>query len=111
MHIGKIGQFLEVWGFPQTQVGLCVDGPCKTAGYLQNTPGTPAMDFPLVAAGSQSALYCAHSMAVASTLAVKNNQSYDKVMTVIQDMAHSSLNVLHVSGNPSIGVSYTQPQV
>ena len=59
MHIGKIGQFLEVWVFPQTQAGLCVDGPCKTAGHLQNTPGTPAMDFPLGASGSQSALYAA----------------------------------------------------
>ena len=57
MHIGKIGQFLEVWVFRGTQVGLCVDGPCKAAGHLQNTPGTPAMHFPLVAAGSQSALY------------------------------------------------------
>ena len=57
MHIGKIGQFLEVWVFRRTNVGLCVDGPCKTAGHLQNTPGTPAMDFPLGASGSQSALY------------------------------------------------------
>ena len=24
MHIGKIGQFLEVWVFPETNVGLCV---------------------------------------------------------------------------------------
>ena len=56
MHIGKIGQFLEVWVFPATNVGLCVHGPCKTAGDLQNTPGTPAMHFPLVVAGSQSAL-------------------------------------------------------
>ena len=57
MHIGKIGQFLEVWVFPATNAGLCVDGPHKTAGDLQNTPGTPAMHFPLVVAGSQSALY------------------------------------------------------
>ena len=57
MHIGKIGQFLEVWVFPAANVGLCVHGPCKTAGVLQNTPGTPAMHFPLVVAGSQSALY------------------------------------------------------
>ena len=57
MHIGKVGQFLEVWVFPATRVGLCVDGPCKAAGHLQNTPGTPAMHFPLVVAGSQSALY------------------------------------------------------
>ena len=28
----------------------------KPAGHLQDTPGTPAMDFPLVVAGSQSAL-------------------------------------------------------
>ena len=48
MHIGKIGQFYA---------GLCVDGPCEAAGHLQNTPGTPAMHFPLGAAGSQSALY------------------------------------------------------
>merc|ERR1712091_227668 len=53
MHIGKIGQFLEVWVFPQTQVGLCVDGPCKAAGHLQNTPKTR---LPLGASGSQSAL-------------------------------------------------------
>ena len=58
MHIGKIGQFFKVWVFRRTNVGLCVDGPCKTAGHLQNTPGTPAIHFPLVAAGSQSALYC-----------------------------------------------------
>ena len=56
MHIGKIGQFLEVWVFPGTQAGLCVDGPCEAAGHLQNTPGTPAMHFPLGASGSQSAL-------------------------------------------------------
>ena len=60
MHIGKIGQFLEVWVFPATNVGLCVHGPCKTTGDLQNTPGTPAMHFPLVVAGSQSALYVIH---------------------------------------------------
>jgi len=57
MHIEKIGQFLEVWVFPETNAGLCVHGPHKTAGHLQNTPGTPAMHFPLVVAGSQSALY------------------------------------------------------
>ena len=57
MHIGKIGQFLEVWVFPATRVGLCIDGPHNTAEHLQNTPGTPAIHFPLVAAGSQSALY------------------------------------------------------
>ena len=57
MHIGKIGQFLEVWVFPGIQAGLCVDGPCEAAGHLQNTPGTPAMHFPLGASGSQSALY------------------------------------------------------
>ena len=57
MHIGKIGQFLEVWVSPATQVGLCIDGPQNTAEHLQNTPGTPAIHFPLVAAGSQSALY------------------------------------------------------
>ena len=53
----KIGQFLEVWVFPAAQAGLCVDGPCKAAGHLQNTPRTPAMHFPLGASGSQSALY------------------------------------------------------
>ena len=56
MHIGKIGQFLEVWVFPATNVGLCVHGPCKTAKSRHNAPGTPAIHFPLVAAGSQSAL-------------------------------------------------------
>ena len=56
MHIWKIGQFFRIRVFPATQAGLCVEGPCKTARHLQNTPGTPAMDFPLVAAGSQSAL-------------------------------------------------------
>ena len=56
MHIGKIGQFFKIRVFRRTAAGLCVEGPCKTAGHLQNTPGTPAMDFPLVAAGSQSAL-------------------------------------------------------
>ena len=60
MHIGKIGQFFKIRVFPATNVGLCVDGPCKTAGHLQNTPGTPAMHFPLVVAGSQSALYGCH---------------------------------------------------
>ena len=53
----KIGQFFRMRVFPATQARLCVDGPCKTAGHLQNTPGTPAMDFPLGAFGSQSALY------------------------------------------------------
>ena len=57
MHIEKIGQFFKIRVFPATQAELCVDGPCKTAGHLQNTPGTPAMHFPLVVAGSQSALY------------------------------------------------------
>ena len=57
LPLEKIGQFLEVWVFPETNAGLCVHGPHKTAGHLQNTPGTPAMYFPLVAAGSQSALY------------------------------------------------------
>ena len=37
-----------------------VDGPHKTAGHLQNTPKTR---LPLVAAGSQSALYGATAMA------------------------------------------------
>ena len=62
MHTGKIGQFFEVWVFPATQVGLCVDGPYKTVTTrdLQNTPGTPAMHFPLLASGSQSALYAVH---------------------------------------------------
>ena len=59
MHRGEISHFFKIRGFPATQVGLCVDGPCKTAGHLQNTPGTPAMDFPLGASGSQSALYVA----------------------------------------------------
>ena len=57
MHIGEIGQFFEIWVFPQTRVGLCIDGPCKTAKSLHTAPGTPAMHFPQVAAGSQSALY------------------------------------------------------
>ena len=43
------------YGF-SPQVGLGVDGPCNTAGHLQSTPGTPAMHFPLLASGSQSAL-------------------------------------------------------
>ena len=30
----------------------------RGAGHLQNTPGTPVLDFPLVAAGCQSVLYC-----------------------------------------------------
>ena len=57
MHIGKIGQFFRIRVFPYTGVGLCIDGPHNTAEHLQNTPGTPAIHFPLVAAGSQSALY------------------------------------------------------
>ena len=57
MHLGKIGQFFKIRVFRRTNVELCVDGPCKTAGHLQNTPGTPAMDFLLGASGSQSALY------------------------------------------------------
>ena len=65
MHIGKIGQFFEVWVFRRTNAGSCVDGPCKTAGHLQNTPGTPAIHFLLVAAGSQSALCtCPYSIHV-----------------------------------------------
>ena len=57
MHIGKIGQFFKVRVFCRTQVGFGVDSPHNTAGDLQNTPGTPAIHFPLAAAGSQSALY------------------------------------------------------
>ena len=57
MHIGKISQFFKIRGFPATQAGLCIDNPHNTARDLQNTPGTPAMHFPLVASGSQSALY------------------------------------------------------
>ena len=57
MHIGNIGQFFKIRVFRKTNVGLCVDGPCKTTGHLQNTPGTPAMDFLLGASGSQCALY------------------------------------------------------
>ena len=53
---GKIGQFFEVWVFPGINAGLCVDSPQNTTRDLQNTPGTPAVHFPLVAAGSQSAL-------------------------------------------------------
>ena len=56
MHKGQIGQFFRIRISPQTQAGLRVDGPYKTARHLQNTPGTPAMDFPLGASGSQSAL-------------------------------------------------------
>jgi hypothetical protein len=56
MHIGKIGHFFRIRVFPQTQAGVCIDGPHNTAEHLQNTPGTPAIHFPLVAAGSQSAL-------------------------------------------------------
>ena len=61
MHRGKIGQFFKVWVFHQTNVGLCVDGLHNTAGHLQNTPGTPAIYFPLAAFGSQSALYAYNS--------------------------------------------------
>ena len=57
MHIGKIGQFFRIRVFPSTDFGLCAYGPYNTTGDLQNTPGTPAIHFPLVAAGSQSALY------------------------------------------------------
>ena len=60
MYIEKIGQFFKIRVFCRTQAGLCVDGPQNTAGDLQNTPGTPAMHFLLVASGSQSALY--HSL-------------------------------------------------
>ena len=72
MHIGEIGQFFRIRVFPATQVGLCVDGPCKTAGHLQNTPGTPAMDFPLGASGSQSALYPLHATEKKSSGDVKD---------------------------------------
>ena len=68
MHIGKIGQFFRIRVFPATNVGLCVHGPCKTTGDLQNTPGTPAMHFPLVVAGSQSALYDCVQGAVSTVL-------------------------------------------
>ena len=77
MHIGKIGQFFRIRVFPATNVGLCVDGPCKNAGDLQNTPGTPAMHFPLLAAGSQSALYEQHTVPVAVDL--KNDESVGSV--------------------------------
>ena len=51
------GGFFRIRATPTTQVGLCVDGPCRTAGHLQSTPGTPVTHFPLVAAGSRSALH------------------------------------------------------
>ena len=57
VHRGKIGQFFKVWVSPGTNAGLCVDSPQNTTRDLQNTPGTPAMHFPLGASGSQSALY------------------------------------------------------
>ena len=59
MHTGKIGHFFEVWVFPAVNVGFGVDGPHNTTGDLQNTPGTPAIQFLLGAAGSQYALYAA----------------------------------------------------
>ena len=60
MQTGKPANFFEVWVFRRTNARLCVDGPRSAAGHLQNTPGTPAAQFPLGAAGSQSALYRAH---------------------------------------------------
>ena len=41
MHIGKIGQFLEVWVFRGTQVGLCVDGvgPARPLGTSRTPQG------------------------------------------------------------------------
>ena len=57
MHTGKIGQSFKIKVFHHTRVGLVglgVDGPHKTAGHPQHTPGTC---LPLAAAGSQSALY------------------------------------------------------
>ena len=35
--------FFEVWVFPRTSAGLCVDRPRQSAGDLQNIPGTPAI--------------------------------------------------------------------
>ena len=64
MHTGKIGLFFRSMGFPLTQVGLCVDGPHMPAGHLQNTPGRPAIHFPLAASGSQSALYLSPGLIV-----------------------------------------------
>ena len=52
IDVGKIDQFFELRVFPGIQAELGVDGPHKTAGHLQNAPGTPAMHFPLAAAGS-----------------------------------------------------------
>ena len=57
MHRGNIGQFFKIRVFNGTQAGFGVDGSHNTAQHLQNTPGTPAIYFPLGAAGSQSALY------------------------------------------------------
>ena len=57
---GKSAKFFEVWVSPGTNAGLCADSPPEYQWRppdSQNTPGTPAMDFPLGASGSQSALY------------------------------------------------------
>ena len=51
---GKVGQFFKTRVFHEFLVGLGVDGPHKTAEYLQNTLKAR---LPLVVAGSQSALY------------------------------------------------------
>ena len=50
MHIGKNGQFFEVWVSPGTNSGFGIAGPHNTTGFLQNTPGTPAIHFPLAVA-------------------------------------------------------------
>ena len=55
---GKSANFSKYGFSPEPTLGYVrVDSPQNTTGDLQNTPGTPAVHFPLVASGSQSALY------------------------------------------------------
>ena len=49
--------FFPKGGVSPDQIGLCVDGPCRTTACLQNAPGAPAARLPEGPAGSQSALY------------------------------------------------------
>ena len=55
MHTEKIGQFFKTWVSPQTQVGLGVVGPHKTARHLEAAPvGHPPVR-PFEATGGRAA--------------------------------------------------------
>ena len=85
---GESAIFFEVRVFRRTQVGFGVAGPHNTTGDLRNTPGTPAIHFPLAAAGSHSALY--HSADSA-----KGNLHYQDCMMGLRSWSEEALYPIH----------------